>query len=97
MRGPMPALLTADEFSAALTALPGWSEQSGQLVLERRFSAYHDGVQFAVGVAEVAEAMNHHPEILIRWRRVRVSICTHSAGGLTALDVEFARRVDGLV
>jgi 4a-hydroxytetrahydrobiopterin dehydratase len=47
-------------------------------------------------VAEVAEKANHHPDIDIRWRRVRFSLSTHDSGGLTALDVSLAREIDRL-
>jgi 4a-hydroxytetrahydrobiopterin dehydratase len=93
---PVSPLLSPSELAAALATLPGWQAEGGHLVHGRKFSSYLDGVRFAGAVAEVAEAMNHHPDILIRWRQVRLSIFTHSAGGLTERDAEFARRVSAL-
>ncbi len=95
-RMPAPVLLTAAEISAALSGLPGWVVESGWLVHEQTFPAYLDGVQFALRVAETAERQNHHPNIWIGWRRLRLSITTHSAGGLTELDFAFARAVQVL-
>jgi 4a-hydroxytetrahydrobiopterin dehydratase len=54
-------------------------------------------MSFANRVAEVAEELDHHPDILVHgWNRVRLSVTTHSEGGLTAGDFELARRVDAL-
>ena len=47
-------------------------------------------------VAEIAEEMNHHPDMDIRWRTVTFSLATHSVGGVTQLDVELAHRIDGV-
>ena len=49
-----------------------------------------------VTAAEIAEEMNHHPDMDIRWRTVTFSLATHSAGGVTQLDVELAHRIDGV-
>jgi len=72
--------------------LAGWQLEQGQLVKCFRFGSYMDGIHFTRRIAELAEAMNHHPDLLVRWREVTVRIHTHSAGGVTALDVEFAAR-----
>ncbi|MDE3203406.1 MAG: 4a-hydroxytetrahydrobiopterin dehydratase [Acidobacteriota bacterium] len=48
-------------------------------------------------VADLAEELDHHPDMTISWTRVALSVTTHDAGGLTALDFELARRVDALV
>ena len=69
----------------------GWSCDGK--VLERwfEFKEFRDALNFVNRVGELAEAMDHHPEIDIRYRRVRLELTTHSAGGITALDLEFAK------
>ncbi len=79
-----------------LESLGGWEIVNGELVKVFSFGAYLDGVEFAKRCGELAEEMNHHPDLLIRWRKVRVSIVTHSAGGLTELDFEYAEKVEAL-
>jgi 4a-hydroxytetrahydrobiopterin dehydratase len=54
------------------------------------------GVELVRQVAEVAEGMDHHPDIDIRWRKVTFALSTHDAGGITVLDLEQARAIDGL-
>ena len=54
------------------------------------------GIRLVDEVAVVAEATNHHPDIDIRWRRVRFALTTHDAGGVTALDLEVAARIDAI-
>ncbi len=92
-----PLCLSDSELSAALAVLPGWAVDNGQLVHERRFPAYMDGIRFAAAAGEAAERMNHHPDILIQWRKVLLSIYTHSAGGLTVLDIAFAGEVNRIL
>lgn len=90
----MNALLHADEVQRELEALPGWMLENGELVREFRFPRYLDGIAFVNAVATLAEAANHHPDMEVGWRKVRLRLCTHSAGGLTALDFALARKVD---
>lgn len=79
-----------------LGVLDGWEIVNGELVKVFSFGAYLEGLDFAKRCGELAEEMNHHPDLLIHWRKVRVSIVTHSAGGLTELDFEYARKVENV-
>lgn len=74
----------------------GWSGDVKGIWREWTFDEYLDGVQFAERVAQQADAVNHHPDLLIRYRRVRVSYTTHDAGGVTAMDVSEAASLDDL-
>ena len=76
-----------------LERLDGWKISNGELVKTFEFGSYLEGVEFAKRCGELAEEMNHHPDLLIQWRKVRVSIVTHSAGGLTELDFGYAEKV----
>lgn len=91
-------LLSPDAIQQALATLPGWEREVGgqELVRTFEFKAYLDGIEFVRKLGEAAEAMNHHPDMLVGWRKVTVRLSTHSAGGLTALDVELASKADRL-
>lgn len=90
------SLLTEEEIAAALTTLEGWSVEGNELVKTFRFPSYLAGIDFVSRLAHAAEAMNHHPDLLVGWRKVVMRVCTHSAGGLTELDVALAREADRL-
>ncbi len=75
----------------------GWAEVDGALERELEFASFPEAIAFVDRLAEVAEAENHHPDIDIRYRRVRVRWTTHSSGGITDRDRELAARTDELV
>jgi len=82
---------------ALKTQLPaGWQGGPEAIWREWTFEQYLDGVHFAERVAQQAEAVKHHPELLIGYRKVRVTYTTHDAGGVTALDLEEAASLDDL-
>jgi len=86
--------LSADELNTALESLEGWTSSEAGISREFKFSSYPECVAFAVRVALLAQADDHHPDALtIGWGRVRVVYITHSAGGVTALDVDAARKI----
>lgn len=90
----MPRLLTAEELDRQLTDLPGVEKgTAGTLVLSVRARSFPDAVRMIDRVAEDAEQMNHHPDIDLRWRTLVFTLSTHSAGGVTQLDVELAHRI----
>ena len=74
-----------------------WPEVDDGLEREFEFDSFPAAVAFVDRLAEVAEAENHHPDIDIRYKRVRVRWTTHSAGGITDRDRELAARTDDLV
>jgi 4a-hydroxytetrahydrobiopterin dehydratase len=75
----------------------GWPEVDGALEREIEFESFPAAIAFVDRLAELAEGENHHPDIDIRYRRVRVRWSTHSAGGITDRDRELAARTDELV
>jgi 4a-hydroxytetrahydrobiopterin dehydratase len=90
--------LTPENAAAALTLLPGWSIRDGALTKTFRMAAYSQGVLFANAVALMAERLNHHPDMTIRYDTVEVALRTHDAGGgLTGYDFELARRVEAIL
>lgn len=91
--------LSANAVQQALQALPGWTLSADGLALERDF-VFGNFVQafgFMTQMALRSEAMNHHPEWINVYNRVRVRMTTHDAGGLTPLDLEWAQAASELV
>ncbi len=88
-------LLTQAAIDAALTALhPGWTGTTEQLARSIEFADFPTAVQFVNRLAPRCEEMDHHPDLALRWRWVEVALSTHSAGGVTGLDVTLAGIVD---
>jgi len=90
------ALLSDQEIDERLAALEGWDREGDAIAKEFRLEGFTGSVEFVNRLTPVAEELNHHPDLSISWNRVRVSITTHSEGGLTKRDFELARRIDGL-
>lgn len=87
-------VLSDDEVRQELTSRPGWSGDHDGITREVKAPSFLEGIDLVRAVAEVAESMGHHPDIDIRWRTLRFTLATHSAGGVTALDLEAAGRLD---
>ena len=86
----MADLLDDAAISAALDDLPGWERDGDALVCTAKLPSFPAAIAVVDRVAEIAEERNHHPDIDIRWRTLVFHCSTHSAGGITALDVELA-------
>ena len=89
-------LLTDDQIMAELAESPGWTLEDGQITRTVQRKDFKDAMIFVGAVAFLAEEANHHPDILIRWNKVTLTLSTHSAGGLTAADFSMARLISGL-
>jgi len=89
-------LLDTPELEQQLQKLPGWAADGQAISRPYQAPDFLTGVQMVVEVAAAAEEMNHHPDIDIRWRTVHFRLSTHSAGGVTGLDIELARRIDSI-
>ena len=87
--------LSDDEVRAALADLPGWERQGDEIVKVYERPSFVDAIAFVGRVADLAEAANHHPDLDIRYRKVRVALSTHDSGGLTALDLALAGQIAG--
>jgi 4a-hydroxytetrahydrobiopterin dehydratase len=92
----MPQKLEASALQEALTTLPDWSLKDGELVRNLGFKDFVAAIHFVDQLAELAEAAGHHPDIDIRYNRVRLALVTHDAGGITRKDVKLAASVDNL-
>jgi 4a-hydroxytetrahydrobiopterin dehydratase len=89
--------LSPSEAESRLAALPHWAIESGELIRTFQFSDFRAAIAFVNQVAELAEAAGHHPDIDIRYNRVRLALVTHDAGGLTAKDFDLAAQAGRLV
>ena len=83
------------EIQRALAALPGWARRGDALVKTFAFERFADGIDFVDRVADAADAMNHHPDIDIRYTKITMSLSTHDAGGITQNDLDLAARIEG--
>jgi 4a-hydroxytetrahydrobiopterin dehydratase len=94
---PRPPRLSPDEVAAALHGLPLWSGGVEGIRRSVELPGFPDAVAAIVRIGFVAEQLDHHPDVDLRWRTLHLTLVTHSAGGLTELDLELARRIDGLL
>ena len=89
----MPAL-SAEQANARLASVPEWEIVNGELVRTFQFKDFRAALTFVNRVGELAEQAGHHPDIDIRYNRVRLVLVTHDAGGLTDKDFNLAARAD---
>jgi len=90
----MADLLSADEVAANLAEVPDWSGDTSGITRKAALPSFPTAITVVDRVAEVAEHMDHHPDIDIRWRTVHVALTTHDAGGLSARDFDLAAQID---
>lgn len=90
------ARLGNDEIEAKLDELDGWSHEGDAIVKEFDHGDFKGSVDFVNRITPEAEEMNHHPDLEISWATVKVTLTTHSDGGLTEGDFELARKIDAL-
>jgi 4a-hydroxytetrahydrobiopterin dehydratase len=84
------------EVKDQLSKLGGWEREGDALVREFEFSNFVGSVDFVSRLTPVAEEMNHHPDLSISWNKVKVSLSTHSEGGITENDFKLATKLDSL-
>ena len=86
--------ITKEDAQKYLQELPGWTLNDKQIDKEFKFKAYLDGVEFAYSLGKTAENEDHHPDILIKWRRVKVTLTTHAIKGLSENDFIMAAKAE---
>ena len=89
--------LTEQQVGDRLEALAEWSEINGAIQRTYAFRDFVESMKFVNRVAELAEAKQHHPDILVRYNKVTLTLSTHDAGGITDKDFDFARDGDAFV
>ena len=91
----MPGALSDTEIESALSSLLGWERVGDEIVKSYERASFPDAVAFVVRIGFFAEKADHHPDLDIRWRTVRVALSTHSEGGITEKDFALAREIEG--
>ena len=93
----MPERLAENEINDRLKALSGWKRSGEQIEKEFEFKDFAKALAFVNSVGDEAERMDHHPDLLLHsWNKVKITLTTHSAKGLTENDIELARKIDNL-
>jgi 4a-hydroxytetrahydrobiopterin dehydratase len=90
----MPDALDTDALEQALSTLDGWHDDGTAIRRSVELPSFRTAIQVVDQVADVAEELDHHPDIDIRWRTVTFACVTHSAGGVTDRDITLAGRID---
>jgi len=92
------ALLSDQQLQEGMKSLASnWSVAGTALVRTVEFRSFLTAVGFITEMAPVAERLDHHPDLRLSWRTVELSLSTHSAGGLTELDLALARELDAII
>ncbi len=87
--------MTVEQVRVALKSAPDWTETGGQIHRTYQFKDFVEAMKFVAKVAEQAELDQHHPDILIRWNKVTLTLSTHDAAGITGKDFALAGKSDG--
>ena len=90
------ATLTDAEITTGLATLPGWAREGDEIVKTFDCGTFPAAIAFVVRIGFLAERVDHHPDLDVRWKRVRVALTTHDAGGLTGKDLDLAREIEGV-
>ncbi|HWG61602.1 MAG TPA: 4a-hydroxytetrahydrobiopterin dehydratase [Streptosporangiaceae bacterium] len=89
-------VLSDSQIRDELAAVPGWTKAGDSITASVKLADFRAAMLYVGAVAYLAEEANHHPDILIQWNQVTLTLSTHSAGGLTAADFALARRINSL-
>ena len=87
--------LSETQVSEKLEALEGWSEINGAIQRTFQFKDFAAAMAFVNKASDLAEERQHHPDILIRYNKVTLTLSTHDAGGVTERDFSYAQSIDG--
>src|SRR5438552_18101451 len=93
---PYAPLLSDEEVVSALTQVPEWTREGEAILRTIRCPSFREAIALVVSVADAAEAADHHPDMLIRWRRVAFTLSTNASGGLTAKNFALPAAIDRL-
>ncbi len=90
------ALLNKEEISKKLYTLTDWVQDGNQIAKQFQFKDFAGALQFVNKVGAAAESMDHHPDIFIHsWNKVKITVSTHSEGGITIKDFQLAEKIEG--
>lgn len=88
--------LSESEINDKLADCPAWTEVNGEITRTYQFNDFNESMAFVSKVAEYAEDVQHHPDILIRYNKVTLTVSTHDAGGITQKDFDLAAKAEEL-
>lgn len=86
--------LSEEQVHVYLRKLPGWKHESGAIKKTYAFERFVDAIAFVNDVAKLAEEVDHHPDLIIRYNRVDVLLTTHDSGGVTGKDFMLAEQIE---
>lgn len=89
--------LETPQIEERLKQIPEWSETNGAIQRTYLFKDFAGAIRFVNKVADLAEGADHHPDILIRYNKVTLTLSTHDAGGITDKDFDLATKADRAV
>lgn len=95
-RQPRSAL-AADELRQQLAALPGWQLDGDAITRTYAFANFYETMAFVNALALIAHQQDHHPDLAVSYGRCAVRLNTHDVGGISATDIDCARRIDALL
>jgi 4a-hydroxytetrahydrobiopterin dehydratase len=88
--------LPDDAIRKGLNSLPGWERRDNEIEKLFELPSFADAIAFVTRVGFLAEKADHHPDLDVRWRKVRVALSTHSEGGITDKDFALAGEIEGV-
>ena len=91
---PKRELLTDDQIAEGLKVLGNWQRDGAALLRTAKLGSFPEAIQVVNRIAEIAERDDHHPDIDIRWRTLIFRCTTHCSGGISALDLSLASKID---
>ncbi|HEY6907702.1 MAG TPA: 4a-hydroxytetrahydrobiopterin dehydratase [Ignavibacteriaceae bacterium] len=93
----MMQVLDISKINEKLGKLNGWKYQNDQIGRDYELKNFKEALSFVNKVGEIAEQMDHHPDIFIHgWNKVRITVSTHSAGGVTENDFKLAHKIEDI-
>ena len=92
----MSTVLSDSEVQQALEQLRGWKKNHHAIERVFQFANFVQAMEFVNQIAEAAEAVNHHPDILISYNKVTLTLISHDSGGVTQRDIKMAARINDM-
>ena len=92
----MAAVLSDADVASGLAQLPGWGREGDTIVKSYQRASFPDAIAFVVRIGFFAEKADHHPDLDVRWRTVRVALSSHDAGGITEKDLLLAGQIESI-
>lgn len=86
--------LSDEAIAEKLSGIAGWERTGDAIAKTYTFDTFIGGIDFINRIAEIAEEVDHHPDIAVNYRRVTFTLWTHSAGGLTERDFDLAQKIE---